>query len=235
MLVTPARFREHMWSLRDAGWRALSLDALLDGRRVGSWPAQSCVVTFDDGLASVAQHAVPVLAACGFPAILFVVADRIGLRANWPGWPADVDGTLMDAAALHDAVAAGCELGAHSASHPRLSRVPPEGIDGEVRACRARIEDATGCRVRSFAYPYGDVDAVAAALVLEHFDAGFSIDLAYATPADPRQSIPRIDTYYLRGRRALPVLESFTMRTYLGVRSFVRRARRAAGSGYGSS
>jgi len=230
--ITPDQFRAHMASLHDRGWRALSQDEFLDGLRGGSWPARSVLLTFDDATVSVAEHALPVLARYGFPAILFAVSGRLGATADWPGWPADVDGRLMDAAALREAAAAGIAIGAHSITHRSLARLAPSDAAQEIHGSRAQLEDAVGQTVRTFAYPYGDAPAWAVDVVGRHFDAGFGIGLSHATSRSRPALIDRIDAYYLREWPSLCALERPAARLLLGVRAIARRVRRAAGVAY---
>jgi peptidoglycan/xylan/chitin deacetylase (PgdA/CDA1 family) len=51
------------------------------------------------------------------------------------------------------------EFGAHSVSHPRLSKLPERQARSEIRSSRARIEERLGGQVRHFAFPHGDPSA----------------------------------------------------------------------------
>jgi peptidoglycan/xylan/chitin deacetylase (PgdA/CDA1 family) len=69
-------FRQH--------YRVIALDALLAPRpRLPDWPL---LITFDDGWSDNAEHALPLLAAAGLPAVLFATSDAIDAdepRAFW--------------------------------------------------------------------------------------------------------------------------------------------------------
>jgi peptidoglycan/xylan/chitin deacetylase (PgdA/CDA1 family) len=228
------RFRDHMQSLRDEGWRTLSLDELLDGHARGAWPGRSVVLTFDDGIANVGEHALPLLGRFGFSAILFAVSGRPGGATDWPGWPSTVPTQrLLDACALRDAADSGIEIGAHSVSHPHLSRLSPEDMEREIVGSQARLEDVIGRPVRCFAYPFGDAPPPAIDVVERRFAAGFGIDLAYASPRSRVSTFERIDAYYLRGRARLAGLERPSTRAWLAARAVLRRARRV--SRYGTA
>ena len=45
-------------------------------------------ITFDDGMRSVYEHALPVLREHGFPAHIFLTTSRVGKDIGWPGQPA---------------------------------------------------------------------------------------------------------------------------------------------------
>jgi len=232
LCVSPARFGEHVSSLADAGWTALTLDELLAGHARGGWPDRRVMFTFDDGLASFAREALPRLQRVGFSATLFVVAGRIGGETDWPGWPVDTPRErLLDTAALAEVAAAGVEIGAHAVSHVRLSTLGADAAAREVLDGRRRLEDLLSRPVRSFAYPFGEVTPAMARLVRERFEAGFGIRLAYASPRSRLEAFERIDAYYLRTRRSLARISSRETRAHLAVRSVAREARRAAGYG----
>lgn len=66
-------------------FNVVSLDEVLDARRRGvALPPRPALLTFDDGWADNAEHAVPVLEAKKTPAVIFVAGDAIGMQA--PFW-----------------------------------------------------------------------------------------------------------------------------------------------------
>ena len=231
--VSPDRFLQHMSGLHQAGWRCLSLDDLSAGRTLGAWPTRSVVLTFDDGLASFAEHALPVLVRFGFPAILFAVSGRLGRLPDWPGWPADLPRRLLDAGALAEAASEGIEIGAHSVSHRPFTHLDLDDVTREILDSRAQLEDLLGRRVRSFAYPYGDAPPSSIRVVRGNFDAGFGIRLAFVTPRSRPEIYERIDAYYLRQWPRLTWLDIGVARAWLRLRATARRARLIVHGGYG--
>jgi peptidoglycan/xylan/chitin deacetylase (PgdA/CDA1 family) len=65
------------------------------------------------------------------------------------------------------------EVGAHTVTHPMLSTLPVNAQQMEIRSSKKMLEDMTGRRIRSFAYPYGTVDSYTADTVTSVRDAGF--------------------------------------------------------------
>jgi peptidoglycan/xylan/chitin deacetylase (PgdA/CDA1 family) len=66
------------------------------------------------------------------------------------------------------------DVGAHTLTHPALSRLPPERQRVEVAGSKRQLEEMLGRPVSSFAYPYGtaaDFDETTVSLVR---DAGFA-------------------------------------------------------------
>lgn len=81
--VSPDRFEAQMRHLARA-YRPLPLIELLERSRAGTVPAGAIAVTFDDGYADNAEHALPILARHGIPATVFLVTGCIGTgRIPW--------------------------------------------------------------------------------------------------------------------------------------------------------
>lgn len=154
------RFARQMAWLARSRLSVVSLDralAAIDGRMQLDGPA--VVLTFDDGFQNFHDHAWPILKSHDFPASVFTISDRLGATADWLSRPATNEDRLMDAATLRSLADQGLEIGAHTATHPRLSTLAPARRDAEIGAAKRRLEDALGREVRHFAYPYGDYDA----------------------------------------------------------------------------
>ena len=69
-------------------FNVVGLDEVLDARRRGAaLPPRPALLTFDDGWADNAEHALPVLEAERTPAVIFVAGDAIGMPAMfWREW-----------------------------------------------------------------------------------------------------------------------------------------------------
>lgn len=213
--------------LRRQGWRTLAGQELRAGLAQGAWPGRAFAITFDDGFASVLEHALPVLHECGFTATVFVVAHWVGAGNDWPGQPAWAPRRpLLDWAGLRRLVEAGWEMGAHSLSHPRLSGCNGPERQAEIADGRRIIEDKVGWPVRTFAYPYGETSPALEALVAETYELGFGTRLGYVTPASRATALERVDAYYLQQPAAWRGLDSRYLAPYLSLRSKLREARR---------
>lgn len=91
-VVSSQMFREQMAFLKQQGYQPVSLHAFAEaaaGR--ASLPDKAIVLSFDDGLASFREIALPVLAEHGFPAVLSVVTGWLDGRQV----PADYSGRLL--------------------------------------------------------------------------------------------------------------------------------------------
>lgn len=95
------------------------------------------------------------------------------------------------------ALAAGrVEIGAHTVSHPILSRVDDATARFEIEQCKHDLEAITGSRVRYFAYPNGkpglDFDQRHAAMAkAAGYDAAFSTAAGAASGRDDLFQLPR--------------------------------------------
>ena len=135
-------------------------------RSIGS----SITITFDDGFANNLTEAPPLMQQAGIRAINYLVADRIGQTSDWEASEGGEADPLMNESQIRDWLSAGHWIGAHTCTHPRLSRLSRDRAREEITAGRKKLEDRFGISVEHFAYPYGDYDDSTVELVRE---AGF--------------------------------------------------------------
>jgi peptidoglycan/xylan/chitin deacetylase (PgdA/CDA1 family) len=173
--VSPRRLDRQLKTLRRLGLRGVSVGELCDAMTTGR--VRGLVgLSFDDGYADFADHAVPVLKRYGYNATVFVVTERMGKTNDWdtgPGWP------LLDADAVRELAADGIEIGSHTATHVRLAGLDPQTLADELGSSRERLAELLGSPPRGFAYPYGSVDRAARDAVR---DAGYRYACAVSPP-----------------------------------------------------
>ena len=149
--LAPSVFEAQMRWLAQQG-RLVSLDdvaAFVAGRR--ALPADSVLVTIDDGCRSLYTHALPILRAHGVPAVAFVCAGLIGSDAV----DADHGERFLTWDELGRLREAGVEIGSHAWSHRSLGRANRGEVLDEALHSRRVLEQRLGVPVRSFAYPFG--------------------------------------------------------------------------------
>jgi peptidoglycan/xylan/chitin deacetylase (PgdA/CDA1 family) len=151
------RFRSQMRFLARAGFRVIGLDRALAGLFHGEpLPRRPVVLTFDDGTQDFHDHALPVLREHGYPATVFPVSGLLGHRAEFVTYrPVP---WLMSAETLRAVHGAGIQVGSHTVTHPRLSRLDPDSAGREIADSKAFLEDLLGAPVDHFCYPKGDYD-----------------------------------------------------------------------------
>ncbi|KNB49652.1 polysaccharide deacetylase family protein [Streptomyces caatingaensis] len=150
--VRPEAFAEQMAVLDAAGFVPLTtreLAAAWRDRR--PLPPKPVLITFDDGYEGVHRHALPVLAARGFPSTVFV-------STGWLRGEHETAGALdvmLTWDQLRDLTAAGAEAGGHSHTHPQLDQLADARLAFEIERCRDILTGELGRPPVSFAYPYG--------------------------------------------------------------------------------
>ena len=145
--VSPERFDWHMAYLKKHHFNVLPLSALVRIIKQGKpLPRKSVVITFDDGYEDNYTQAFPVLKKYGFPAAIFVISDVVNTKG------------FLTTEQMKEMYAQGIDIGSHTRSHPYLPDVSSERRREEIFGSKARLEQETGIKVSSFAYPSGGFD-----------------------------------------------------------------------------
>jgi peptidoglycan/xylan/chitin deacetylase (PgdA/CDA1 family) len=189
---SPRRFDAQLETLRHHGYTSTSLTKALPSAGNSE---RKVVITFDDGCCNVLEHGLGPLARHQFHAIQFLVAASLGGTNEWDVAKGDSPERLMDEAQVRDWLAAGHEIGSHSATHPNLRHLSTAEAREEIFASKKSLEDRFGREVRHFCYPYGSWNPAVRDLVAE---AGyqtactmrFGVNPAGTSPFELRRIIP---------------------------------------------
>lgn len=159
--------------------------------------AKHVTLTFDDGFASAFRHAMGPLAKHGFKAIQFLVADRIGQYNEWEVVQGEARERLMDESQVKEWLGAGHEIGAHSLTHPYLTRISLREAKEQVLSCKKKLEDRFGVAIKHFCYPYGDWNpAVRDLAISAGYESACTIEFGVNTAATPAFELRRITARY---------------------------------------
>lgn len=174
LFVTPANFRAQMEHLLERGHTPVSEAAFLAATKGAALPDKAVLITFDDGLVGVGEHAAPVLDSLGLPSVLYVPTDLLGRHSDWLGdrlhYP------LLSADEVRALHGAGMTIGAHGADHSDLTTLGADDLRRQTAQVRADLTDLLGEEVRTFAHPYGYHDArVREAVEAAGYEAAFSV------------------------------------------------------------
>ncbi len=156
-VVTPALFDQHLSMLAEAGYCVVPMGDLIAARRGERDlpPGKVAAITFDDGLADFADHALPLLTKHKVPSTLFVTSGYVGGSGQWLAPLGEGDRPMLDWAGVRAVEAAGVEIGGHSHTHPMMDLLPAARLADEVNRCKGLLEDQLGHVVGGFAYPFG--------------------------------------------------------------------------------
>jgi peptidoglycan/xylan/chitin deacetylase (PgdA/CDA1 family) len=164
-LAVPADLlREHMRKLADRGLRGIAFSELENLRSAGEDTSKLVGITFDDGYESTLV-ARDVLAEFGFTATVYILPNVIGSDQpmRWEGIEQWADGPFagelipMRWSGVESLIETGWEIGAHTVTHPNLTKVDDAQLKDELEASRAGVIDKLGS-CESVAYPYGYAD-----------------------------------------------------------------------------
>jgi peptidoglycan/xylan/chitin deacetylase (PgdA/CDA1 family) len=185
--VRPDRFRLHVEMLLAAGFQFVTMADFatrMNGDR--GRPTGYAVVTFDDGMQDNREQALPILSEYGISATVYVLAGTIGRPNPWMRPPLGL--RMMTASELRELAAAGWELGAHSVTHPHMSRLSYDACLKEMVDSRRTVEQLAGVAVRTFSYPFGSHGWTAMTAARA---AGFTAAVGTVEGNDSRYSLRR--------------------------------------------
>jgi peptidoglycan/xylan/chitin deacetylase (PgdA/CDA1 family) len=226
LCVAPETLRGLVRGIRSAGHAIVPLRELLAS------PAPDRVaLTFDDGLASVAEEALPVLRDEGAAATLFLTTGHVGGHNDWQGQPAWAPKLPMLRWAQVEALAAaGWEIQSHGVRHLDLRTLADDDLEAELAGAADAIEGRLGRRPDQLAFPYGAYDARVLRAAQRHHRACFTTELAALDGRDAAalaRGIPRLDAYYLQPAWLQRRFGGAAFRGYLSARALARRLRAA--------
>lgn len=187
LCVDPRTLRAQLRELLASG--ASFVPAGVAGQIAGH--ERQVLITLDDAFQSVFRNGLPIFTELGLPAITYVVAGQIGGSNVWDRNKGLKERPLMSRAEILEWVSAGCEIGAHTMTHARLTNLSPADARREIFESKKVLEDLIGQPVRHFCYPYGGSNPLVRDLVQE---AGFET----ATTVEGGYNFPGTDRFELR-------------------------------------
>ena len=153
LVVSPRSFSWQMRMLGLMGYTGVSmrdLEPYLAGKKSGKVVG----ITFDDGYQNNLQYALPVLLRHRFTATCYGVSQLIGGTNIWDEGKVGQK-PLMNQQEWRQWRDAGMDIGSHTRTHAKLTELPAIEARDEIANSKAELEQAIGCEVRHFCYPYG--------------------------------------------------------------------------------
>jgi glycosyltransferase involved in cell wall biosynthesis len=156
--VLPARrFAHQMAWLKWMGYRVISLEEYLRFRREYLLPPRrSIVITIDDGYADNWHVAYPILQRYRFPATIFVVTAQIG-ATYYSQVDSELNGRpMLSWSEIRQLTQAGIGIGAHTRTHPDLTKISREQAHDEIFGSKLDLEQTLNIPINVFSYPFGE-------------------------------------------------------------------------------
>jgi peptidoglycan/xylan/chitin deacetylase (PgdA/CDA1 family) len=151
--VQPALFRRQLEHALASGATPVRLvDALAAGAHEST--GRSFCVTFDDGYEDTLSAALPTLRELAIPATVYIATAITGgtARLTWYNDPPP----MLDWAGVRELCADGLvDVGAHTRTHPALTRLDDAAVRSEIAGSRAELAVQLGEAPTTFAYPAG--------------------------------------------------------------------------------
>jgi len=200
LCVSPKSFEEHLQFLK-RNYDVIPLSEL--SRRVieGTLKGNEAAVTFDDGYEDNLMNALPILEKYTVPATIFVTTGMLGKKANF-GWDKKYLGTdratflnpeEIKILSNHKLI----EIGAHTDTHPRLTRLSEIEQKDEVSRSKKILEEITDKKILALAYPFGGINdynrTLKKIVSKSDFQFAYTNTGLFAVTSEDPFSIPRIN------------------------------------------
>jgi len=142
--VSGKSFEYQMAFMKRHGFEVISFDDLVEGIKAGHQFSRNTVVLhFDDGYEDNYQYAFPILKKYGFPAMEFLISDKVG-TPDYLTWDQVKEMEKYNFLA-----------GAHTRHHAYLPKLNLAQAQDEIAGSKKIIEDHLGHSINYFAYPTG--------------------------------------------------------------------------------
>ncbi|MCK5438705.1 MAG: polysaccharide deacetylase family protein [Gemmatimonadetes bacterium] len=224
----PSVLRSRLARLVKKGYRSIDLLDAVQHLRIGNpLPSKAVVITIDDGYESVYREAFPILQEYAMTATVFVTTGEPVGRDRSDRLPPVEGQPMVSWSELSEMVAAGFSIGAHTLTHPDLTRLPASSAKAEIVGAKAILEDRLGVGVRSFAYPHGKYDPRTRELAAEHYSCACSDRLGLLTRGSDLYALERVEMYYFSRPWVFNLLTTPFLQPYLALRTVPRNARRS--------
>ena len=192
-------FERQMRTLAQRGWQTLTLAEFAARAEVAARPAapgahgREFLLTFDDGYASLAAQAYPVLADVAFTAVTFLVTDHVGGTNTWDARYTWRRLPHLPWGEVERWQGRGFEFGSHTATHGRLTWLDDRRAADELGRSRdtlvRRLGPAAG---RALAYPFGAWNERIMGLAGA---AGYELGFGGVAGHGPPLAVPRVPVY----------------------------------------
>lgn len=179
-VIGVSEFKRQMNYVLENGWQVVSTSQIVDWLRgEGELPDKAVALHFDNGWLDAHTIVMSILADLDVTGICYVISGPTDAASK--GLPAGINTTtegfvykpFLTWDHCKELVDAGWEIGAHTATHPKLGAVYDEhgedGLMAEVVPSNAVFEENLGFVPDHFAYPSGSRSDVTDDLLSQHY------------------------------------------------------------------
>ncbi|MFA5927325.1 MAG: polysaccharide deacetylase family protein [Patescibacteria group bacterium] len=149
--VSPSTFAKQLDDIAQKGYQTTTFSDLANG----NMPAKPIILTFDDGYQNFYDNAFPELKKRNMKAELNVITSYVGR-----------DGYVTNDEII-ELSENGIEIGAHTVTHPDLSKISEESAKKEIFESKSQLENLLGTTIVTFCYPSGKYNDSIEALTKE--------------------------------------------------------------------
>lgn len=145
--ISPKKLESQVQWLMAHGFHTITMAQLVAHlKHHQALPEKPIVLTFDDGWRDHYEIAFPMLKKYRCVATFFIITDSVGHSAymNWDQ--------------IRRMSESGMDMEAHTVTHPKLTRIPPQDAYREIEQSKKVLEDHLHRPVTIFAYPFGAYD-----------------------------------------------------------------------------
>ncbi len=179
-VISVSEFRRHMDFILEAEWQVVSTTRIVDWLEgAGELPEKSVALHFDNGWLDTHAVVLPILDSLGTTGTCFVISDPTD--ASSKGLPAGITTTTEGFVVkpfltwdnCRELLDAGWEIGAHTATHPKLGQLyddrGEDALMAEIVPSNAVFKDNLGYVPDHFAYPSGSRSDTTDLLLSQHY------------------------------------------------------------------
>ena len=214
----PDHFSSLLASLQSKQIPVYDLETLLDKPN-----EPGVAITFDDGMQSVYENALPVLQQHSAPAHLFLTTQAIENETPWPAQPAGIPSfDMLSWEQLETMHAAGVRIESHTHTHPDMRHISVDRMYEECNKADMLITRRLGRQPEYFAYPYGFHNTAARNFAGKRYKGTVTVELRHLSQNEDRATLPRLDSFYLQSDWSIQHIDSLLMTLYLKARSRLR-------------
>ncbi|MBL9155123.1 MAG: polysaccharide deacetylase family protein [Verrucomicrobiales bacterium] len=198
MIINVDDFRSQLQAIKDSGLPVISMSDFLAWKKgEKDIPAESVMITIDDGWKATHTLAMPVLREFGYPYTVFLYKKYIG-----------VGGRSLSHDEVKELMANGADIGSHSVSHQNMASRSGRSASEHTAWLKTELEDswnylnehfgAHGQVLKTFAYPFGIYSEEAVKIALDFgYEACFTVNGKKTKWEDPDAELGR---YVVHGR-----------------------------------